>query len=526
MFYSLLIAVWALVPLVEQPASFGRADTLISRLGSKDFAEREASMRALEAMGSANLDRLKQALKNPDPEVRYRAEILIQAIERRERSARLLAPRMVRLEFHDTTFESALRSVREKTGLQLNKDADVGSTAVDLDTGELPLWEALDVFCQKTGLVDVTQDRLRRMQVARDAAEQAVNFARVFPGQVQPPGIRQAYAPRTAEGFSRLILTARPDNPIATSYAGAVRMRLLEPARRAADEIRLVVDVSVEPGVSWRQIVDVRVDKAIDNRDGKLVQPLAGDASGVEAEAVARVLMNDMAAMGRYTGGDEACVMIRLKEEHAADKLKELTGTLVAQVLAPVQEFVHVNDLPKQAGKTFRSGRGESVEISSVELQTDNRIRLRLVFREPNSTFQLSRNGRLIALNGQAGNRVIVQGNLVIAGGGRSGLPSQSLDVRFFDKDDQQIHAENFSESIRIVDGEISREFDLLFSPSKGNLPLEHLAWHGRRIETVDIPFRFADIPLPPRPNRPARPAGPIPARYPPGDFGSVPFAK
>lgn len=526
MFTSLLVTAWALLPLMEQPAASGRADALIARLGSKDFAEREAATRALEAMGACNLHRLQLALKSSDPEVRYRAEILTQAIERRELSARLLAPRKVRFDFHDSSLDSALGTVSDKIGLHLSKDPGVASAPIDLQTGEIPLWEALDQFCQKAGLIDVTQERLRRMQFARDAAEQAVNLARAFPGQVQPPGIRQAYSTRAADNPSRLILTGRPDYPIATSYAGAVRMRIMEPARRSGGEIRLSVDVSVEPGISWRQILDLRVDRAIDNRDRRLMQPLVGEAAGADPEVVARVFMNDMAAMGRYASGDEANLVIRLKDEKNAERLKDLSGTLVAQLVAPMQEYVRVDGVQKQTGKTFRSGRGESIEISSVEVQQGDRVRLRLAIREPNSSFLVSRNGRVIALNGQLGNRIVVQGNVVVAQGpgARSGTYPQSIDLRFFDKDDRQIYAESLSESIRIVDGEVFREFEFLVPPGKGQSPLDHLSWYGRRIETVDVPFRFSDIPLPPRSATPSGAGRPLPSRYPPGDFGNLPM--
>src|SRR5690242_1409603 len=65
---------------------------LIERLGSSDFAEREAATRALDEIGPAVLADLRQATTSDDPEVRRRAGELVRLIERRAEAARLLAP--------------------------------------------------------------------------------------------------------------------------------------------------------------------------------------------------------------------------------------------------------------------------------------------------------------------------------------------------------------------------------------------------------------------------------------------------
>jgi WD40 repeat protein len=79
----LMVAIALVLP---QPAVRGQAldDTeiqrLITQLGSEDFAQREAASRRLEAIGEPALPALYGATASKDPEVRRRAEQIIQAI--------------------------------------------------------------------------------------------------------------------------------------------------------------------------------------------------------------------------------------------------------------------------------------------------------------------------------------------------------------------------------------------------------------------------------------------------------------
>src|SRR5262249_41934211 len=57
--------------------------TLIRQLGTDDFDQRELASKRLAEVGEDALDRLKEALKSPDPEVRRRATELVTIIERR-----------------------------------------------------------------------------------------------------------------------------------------------------------------------------------------------------------------------------------------------------------------------------------------------------------------------------------------------------------------------------------------------------------------------------------------------------------
>src|SRR5262249_27594710 len=59
-----------------------RLGQLIRQLGSDAFEEREQAVRRLVGVGAAGLPRLRQALKDTDPEIRERAQDCIVQVER------------------------------------------------------------------------------------------------------------------------------------------------------------------------------------------------------------------------------------------------------------------------------------------------------------------------------------------------------------------------------------------------------------------------------------------------------------
>jgi HEAT repeat protein len=82
--WLLVVVVVGLVPLgagAESTATPAEIARLIRRLGSTDFDEREAAVKALEAIGPAALDALDVATADKDPEVRRRADSLLETIE-------------------------------------------------------------------------------------------------------------------------------------------------------------------------------------------------------------------------------------------------------------------------------------------------------------------------------------------------------------------------------------------------------------------------------------------------------------
>src|SRR5262245_47460051 len=82
---------------VPQPGA-REAAQLVEKLGSADFAEREAAMKRLDELGAIALDELRAACKSDNPEIADRAKELVRKIERRVSSDKALAPTTVELD--------------------------------------------------------------------------------------------------------------------------------------------------------------------------------------------------------------------------------------------------------------------------------------------------------------------------------------------------------------------------------------------------------------------------------------------
>src|SRR5262249_49527613 len=145
------------------PTDAARINKLIEQMGSGDFDEREKASTALDAIGEPALPALRKAAQGDDVEVRKRAGELVQQIEKRLESARLLAPKRVRLVYKDTPLAEAVADLQKKSGYTLtlrDPENKLKGRTITLDTGDTTFWHALDLFCRKAGLAEATAEGL------------------------------------------------------------------------------------------------------------------------------------------------------------------------------------------------------------------------------------------------------------------------------------------------------------------------------------------------------------------------------
>src|SRR5262245_36446334 len=83
----------------ERP-THDRVEQVVVQIGSPVYRERVAASRALDALGDAALDLLRRAAQSSDAETRRRAGELLEKIELRATTARLLAPATVEIDIH------------------------------------------------------------------------------------------------------------------------------------------------------------------------------------------------------------------------------------------------------------------------------------------------------------------------------------------------------------------------------------------------------------------------------------------
>lgn len=240
-----------------------------------------------------------------------------------------------------------------------------------------------------------------------------------------------------------------------TVRVGAIRMRLLPKkfgdAKRK--DILLGLQIAVEPKVRWRSATAVHIDKAVDDR-GQELKPLPQGSLSFHAQNVYH------AAPVR---GSVVPIALR-KRDKQSKSLKELRGTITAEVLSEPKTVLTVDNVLKAEGKTFRFS-GGWLKIVKVQRQGDRiQVGCELTatpLREDQSRnpFQLS----LESENGSAKEKSLGEPN--------------------------RFAASNGSPMKVVVEGKLP----------KGRQSARMVLGRSRTI-TVTIPFVFRDVPLPSEP--------------------------
>jgi len=156
MAFALGLGLVAALPADDKPSP-EKVAGLIEKLGSSDFTEREKANKDLQALGEFAYDGLKKASQSEDLETRRRAEELLKKVEAKVLAKKVLEPTKIQLTFKDTPLPEAIAEVQKKTGLNISLNDPQNKLAdrkVTLETGEKPMWEAVDLFIQKAGLVE------------------------------------------------------------------------------------------------------------------------------------------------------------------------------------------------------------------------------------------------------------------------------------------------------------------------------------------------------------------------------------
>jgi hypothetical protein len=400
---------------------------LIEQLGSKKFSQREAAARELDKIGAPALDALKKAAESSDTETRRRATSLLNRINERLDTRELLAPTHVHLKYQDTPLAEAVADFAKKSGYSITLNDEQGKLAgrkITLDTGKTTFWQAFDQFCAKAGLVEGTWQpgmppgfRGRPVPVppgkpvlpprgaAAPAPARAVNVvavAQVAPPAAPPPALPGAPIRRGAPMIpafpqvngDQFFLEAGKPQHLPTSYHGAVRIRALPPDTpvfgppRGQDEILVPLEVRAEPKVRWQYITGVHVQKALDNNDQKLTKVSDEGQNGIGGGGVVvpgggfgpRPMI--MIARPRGWGNN---FTVRLKTgDKSSHSLKELQGSVSAQVRTQPAALVTVKDVFSAVNKTVKGKQGTSVTVLEATKEENGDIKLRLRMEVPN----------------------------------------------------------------------------------------------------------------------------------------------
>jgi hypothetical protein len=475
----------------KEAAQARRLAVLIDELGNPQHAKREAAERALRQMGAPALAALREAVRSKDPEVRRRATRLVRRLEQQADAARLLAPVRVRFDFKDTPLPDAVADIAKKTGFAIKlEDADrLGERKVTVDTGEVSFWEAIDRFCEKAGLVEPSPAPLPRPGTTMTGS--VIIFrgglgrgTRLTPRDILTPDPAQTPALILAEGAYR---------SLPKHCAGAVRVRALPPDTKLPGqepkhgEMLLTLEAKAGPAILWTRPVGLRIHKALDDQ-GQRLQQVAGSLS-VDGPQGSRsgtmVVINQLPYSPRRNEPEnQPQVPVRLKQgEKTSKMLKELSGTLVAQVQSPTETLVVVETILKAAGRSVKGRHGGSLKVGEVTRQ-DGGVKVRVLVESPPHQID-------------DGTTLDVGGRTVIIDGQEIGPKTVSLHASNFTLLDEKGKPLQVVKAITTgVRAGPAQEVELLYQPGDGQAAPARFLYTGRRGALVEVLFTLRNVPL------------------------------
>jgi hypothetical protein len=353
---------WALL-------GFSDPARLVAQLGSPRYAEREAAGAALRTLGRDALSALREALTNPDAEIRTRATGLLQELETRL----LIEPTQVRLAFDDLPLAEVLRQLGEQANVQLSLVGDVTPQIQQrrvtlVADGPATFWEAIERLCREAQL-QVTSGMFPQNLVAAQARAVTVqlcpNTVGAIPTSLSGP-FRVAVATidhsrhrSFLPGMFQQPPFAAPGNPFVLPR----HTRPGEPPRAAtgavpglaSEQFVISLQVLAEPRLSVIQNGSLKLDEAIDENGRSLV--------GTNEPG----RMQQFGALNAYNavGGSQLHLPIPLTlPELPGKSVKRLRGALPVAVLSR-KDNPFVVSLTDAKGKTFE-GPGLTLQVHDV----------------------------------------------------------------------------------------------------------------------------------------------------------------
>jgi len=193
-----------------------------------------------------------------------------------------------------------------------------------------------------------------------------------------------------------------------TDKTTSVRVRVAPPGvenpfGRADEKVAIVMlQAAPEPRLRWQQLLGITVDKALDDKDQKLMKfepPMPEGGVGGGAVIGGGVVIFPGGGFGKpgfpgmFPGGGlhswsndgiNHNIMLMLKKgEKASKKLKELTGSISARFLGEAKPLIVADDLMKAAGKTFKGVKDGSITIKSAKKADDGTVTIVFEFEQP-----------------------------------------------------------------------------------------------------------------------------------------------
>ena len=471
-----------------------KVQKLILQLGSDQFSERLEAMRQLDALGPEALVDLQNASRSQDPEIRRRSAELSEKIEKRILSAKLLEPKKIHLVYKDTPLAQAIDDFAKKTGytIRYQRDQNHVNRTVILDTGKVPFWDGWELFCRKADVMDRSlspgySTRFALGELDR-RKEQEIRMLLMEESML---GINGNYP----VPFNSMTLVDGSAPLLPACRSGAVRIQALPPELSSVqapvkeDEFRIVLDITPEPKLAWRKVIDVRIDQAIDNRN----EPVAAVAdsslatSDYELELRTRIMINGKSADQELIASSLRQYPVRFK--YGKDKparLKVLKGTVAAQVNTAPEALVTIDSIFQSVGKTIQGKDGLMVTLNQVEADRGGSVRVQMEVQTP---APFPGGDGIMKVRGM---RMVRVGGAFVES---SGLPSPG-NFAFLDSKGTNISLNRISSNSTWKGNEVVQSYSLAFQQPKSGAGPVKFVYTGSRTVVIDVPFVLEDVPV------------------------------
>lgn len=296
-------------------------------------------------------------------------------------------------------------------------------------------------------------------------------------------------------------LIAGKHEPIPTSYSGSVRIRALTGKHIPADMpkaagINVILDAAGEPRLqSFQLIGNPVITKAVDDQGQELSVSADLPKVDVPIGAPDGVMILPFPGPGGMMGPrSKQQTVVFNKGAKPSKMIKELTGTVTAQVVIPNEVLAKVDKVMDAAGKTVNAANGGSITIDGVEKQGDGsyKIKVKLDNMQPNPFGGM---GGGIVINGGIAFDIGVGPGGVVGGPAGTGA-SRGLPDLEDAKGNKYQFAGVASMRTNVNGGMISQEATCIYRPAAGAGDPARLVMYGNRSVNFQVPFSFKDVPV------------------------------
>src|SRR5262249_25856563 len=154
-----------------------------------------------------------------------------------------------------------------------------------------------------------------------------------------------------------------------TAYAGVIRVRSLSDSGFVPAEegtLNLNLEIRGEPKIQLQRVSSVTVEKALDDHGQNLQTIINAGPGGAAPPAlpIIRPQLGGNVGPAAPVALGAQLTAVRLKRgEKDTNRLKELTGTLRLQVVAPREPLITADKILTAAGQTFKGKEGGFLKV-------------------------------------------------------------------------------------------------------------------------------------------------------------------